>query len=154
MLKIKLLSEGAKVPVRADQGAAGYDLYVPYNTVILPGRNMIALDFSIELAPGTEAFIRPRSGFSKNGIEGACFDKEHTIRRFDADVLPGTIDESYRGNVGVLLKSFETEPFCIKKGTRIAQMVISHYCSDEFEVVESLTDTERGENGFGHTGVN
>lgn len=153
MLKIKLLSEGAKVPVRADQGAAGYDLYVPNNIVVMPGRNMIPLDIQIELAPGTEAFIRPRSGFSKNGMEGSPLFHLEETKRYDADILPGTIDESYRGNVGVLLKSFETQPFIIQRGTRIAQMVISHYCNDEFEIVDTLTDTERSENGFGHTGV-
>jgi dUTP pyrophosphatase len=152
MMKIKLLSEGAKIPTRAESGAAGYDLYVPKDTYIHPGRNLIPLDIQIELNPGTEAFIRPRSGFSKNGMEG-CSTYDRTVHRYDADTLPGTIDESYRGNVGILLKSFEHEPFIIQKGTRIAQMVISTYCNDEFELTDNLSISDRGEGGFGHTGT-
>jgi dUTP pyrophosphatase len=152
-MKIKLLSKDAKIPARAENGAAGYDLYVPNDVQINPGRNMIPLDIQIELPAHTEGFIRPRSGFSKNGMEGYALDNLNEPKRFDADTLPGTIDESYRGNVGVLLKSYETEPFIIKKGTRIAQMVVSYYINDTFEEVSELSDTDRGVNGFGFTGI-
>ncbi len=153
IMKIKLLSEGAKVPTRADSGAAGFDLCAPKDTIINPGRNLLPLDIVIELNPGTEAQIRPRSGFSLKGMEGYFTDGSDAPARFNADILLGTLDESYRGNVGVIIKSDETVPFIIKKGTRIAQMVISQYCSGTFDVVEELSATKRGEGGFGHTGT-
>lgn len=152
-MKIKLLSAGAKVPTRAEDGAAGFDLYTPKDFTVNPGRNLIPLDIQIELNPGTEGFIRPRSGFSLKGMEGFATGGNDTPHRYDADTLPGTIDESYRGNVGVILKSYESMPFVIKAGTRIAQMVISAYCKDAFEVVDQLSSTDRGEDGFGHTGT-
>lgn len=152
-MKVKLLSDGAKVPTRAESGAAGYDLYVPKDTVINPGRNLIPLDIQIELDSQTEAAIRPRSGFSLKGIEGWAENCPSTLRRFNADVLLGTIDESYRGNVGVIIKSFEANPFIVKAGTRIAQMIISTYCSGIFQVAEDLSETQRGAGGFGHTGT-
>lgn len=75
-------------------------------------------------------------------------------KRFDADVLEGTVDESYRGTVGVIINSHETEPFGISIGTKIAQMVIERYVVPEMCVVDELDDTERGIGGFGHTGAN
>lgn len=152
-MKVKLLSEGAKVPTRAEEGAAGYDLYVPYDFEVKPGRSVIPLDISIELNPGTEAQIRPRSGFSLKGMEGYLAEDMKTPRRFDVDVILGTLDESFRGNAGVIVKSYESKPFIVQAGTRIAQMVISHYCSEPFEISTELSETERGEKGFGHTGT-
>lgn len=152
-MKVKLLSEGARVPVRAEAGAAGYDLYVPCDFEVKPGRNVIPLDIQIELDAGTEAQIRPRSGFSLKGLEGYLPEDMETPKRFDADILLGTLDESYRGTVGVIIKSYEPAPFIVKAGTRVAQMVVERYCDDPFEVVSELSDTERGEGGFGHTGT-
>lgn len=152
-MKVKLLSQGAKVPTRAEEGAAGHDLYVPRDFKVIPGRNVIPLDIQIELDPGTEAQIRPRSGFSLKGMEGYLATDPKTPKRFDADVILGTIDESYRGIVGVIIKSYESEPFIVKAGTRIAQMIIGHYCNNTFETVSELSETKRGENGFGHTGT-
>lgn len=152
-MKVKLLSEGAKVPTRAENGAAGYDLYVPHDFKVTPGRNVIPLDIQVELDPGTEAQIRPRSGFSLKGMKGYLSEDAKTPMRFDADILLGTIDESFRGTVGAIIKSSETEPFIIKAGTRVAQMVIERYCNDSFEIVSELSETRRGENGFGHTGT-
>lgn len=149
-MKIKFLSKEAKLPTRADEGAAGYDLYVPKDTLINPGRNVVPLDFSIELDHSYEAQIRPRSGFSLKGIEGTRYAKTN---RFNADVIIGTIDETYRGNVGVLIYSHEYLQFTIPKGTRIAQMVIEKYYGKPLEVVDELSDTERGEGGFGHSGT-
>lgn len=145
-MKIKLLSETAKMPKRADKGAAGFDLYIPKDVVINTGRNVVPLDFSIALFSGYESHIRPRSGFSVKGIEGK------DGKRYDADVIEGTVDESYRGNVGVIIKSYEKEPFTIAFGTRIAQMVIEQYYMGTLEEVNELDKTERGEGGFGHTG--
>lgn len=151
-MKIKLLSEGAKVPTRAENGAAGFDLYAPADFAVIRGRNLLPLDIAIELDPGTEGQIRPRSGFSLKGMEGYVPTNADETTRFNADVLLGTIDESYRGNVGVIIKNFD-EPFIIKKGTRVAQMVISTYCSSPFELVDELSETSRGDQGYGHTGT-
>lgn len=156
-MKIKLLSEGAKMPMRADEGAAGFDLFTPRNVVVKPGRSVIQLDIAMALDKGTEGNIRPRSGFSAKGIEGHEILPDGTFsekpKRFDADVLEGTVDESYRGTVGVIINSHEPEPFGISIGTKIAQMVIERYVVPEMCVVDELDDTERGIGGFGHTGA-
>ena len=151
-MKIKFLSDKAQMPTRADKGAAGFDLYVPQDTVIHPGHNIVPLDFAIELTGESEAQIRPRSGFSAKGMEGYCI-QDNSCNRYDADVILGTIDKTYRGNVGVIIKSYERIPFLIKRGTRIAQMVISHCYLGELSLVADLSDTDRGEGGFGHTGT-
>ena len=111
-IRIKRLSEDALLPVRATDGAACFDLYVPKDTPVSKGRNIIPLDFAIELPEGTYADIRPRSGFSAKGVE------DITGCRRDADVLLGTIDCDYRGNVGVIIRS--EDYFVVSKGTRIA----------------------------------
>lgn len=144
-IRIKRLSEDALLPVRATDGAAGFDLFVPRDTPVRKGRNVIPLDIAIELPHGTEAQIRPRSGFSAKGFEDV------TGCRRDADVLIGTIDEDYRGGVGVLVKS--EDYFIIGKGTRIAQMVINEYRKCEFIEAEELSSTDRQTGGFGSTGT-
>jgi dUTP pyrophosphatase len=151
-MKIKFLSEGAQMPTKADSGAAGYDLYVPKDTRLFPGRNIIPLDFAIQLEHGYEATIRPRSGFSAKGFECMTIHDDSTVR-INADVLLGTIDETYRGNVGVIVKSNEPEEYIIPKGSRIAQMVISQCYMGKLERSEELSETKRGEQGFGHSGV-
>lgn len=150
-MKIKLLSLGAKVPTRANNYAAGYDLYAPAPFEVKPGRNVLYLGFQIELDPNTEGMIRPRSGFSSKGMQGRPLDSPNETRRFDADVIIGTIDEDFRGVPGVIIKSYESAPFIIGAGTKVAQMVISHYESKPFEVVSELSQTERADKGWGHT---
>ena len=144
-IKIKRLSEDALLPVKATDGAACFDLYVPKDTPICKGRNVVQLDLAIELPHGTYAEVRPRSGFSAKGME------DITGCRRDADVLHGIVDEDYRGNIGVIIKS--EDYFIIKKGTRIAQMLIGEYRQCEFAEVDDLSSTDRGEGGFGHTGT-
>lgn len=144
-IKIKRLSEDALIPVRATDGAACYDLYVPRDTAISKGRNVVHLDLAIELPQGTYAEIRPRSGFSAKGME------DITGCRRDADVLHGCIDEDYRGNIGVIIRS--EDYFVIRKGTRIAQMLIGEYRQNELVEVDDLSSTDRGEGGLGSTGT-
>lgn len=144
-IKIKRLSKDALIPVRATDGAACYDLYVPRDTAISKGRNVVKLDLAIELPQGTYAEIRPRSGFSAKGME------DITGCRRDADVLHGCIDEDYRGNIGVIIRS--EDYFVIRKGTRIAQMLIGEYRQNELVEVDDLSLTDRGEGGFGSTGA-
>jgi dUTP pyrophosphatase len=144
-IKIKRLSEDALIPMRTTDGAACFDLYVPKDTPIQKGRNVIPLDLAIELPSGTYADIRPRSGFSTKGFE------DITGCRRNADVLLGTIDEDYRGNIGVIVKS--EDYFVVAKGTRVAQMLIGNYHSCELIEVGDLSSTDRGNGGFGSTGT-
>ena len=144
-IKIKRLSEGALIPVRATDGAACFDLYTPREIAIQKGRNLVDLDLSIELPAGTYAEIRPRSGFSAKGFEDV-----HGCRK-DADVLHGCIDEDFRGNIKVIVKS--EDYFVIAKGTRIAQMLIASYLPVELEEAEELSSTDRGAGGIGSTGT-
>lgn len=102
-------------------------------------RTIIKTGLFIELPQGFEAQIRPRSGMSfKHGIS----------------VLnsPGTIDADYRGEIGVILANVSADAYTIEDGERICQMVIAKHETVEWEVVETLSDTERGAGGFGHTG--
>lgn len=144
-IKIKKLSEDALIPVRATDGAACFDLYIPRETAIQKGRNVVPLDLAIELPHGTYAEIRPRSGFSAKGMEDV-----HGCRR-DADVLHGCVDCDFRGNIGVIIRSEDF--FVLGKGTRVAQMLIANYRLCELEEVGELTTTIRNTGGFGSTGV-
>jgi dUTP pyrophosphatase len=155
-MNIKLLSSGAKVPSKGSQLSAGYDLYVPNNTIVEPGRNIILLDIAIALDAGQEGHIRPRSGFAAKGFEGhELTDTGYnpTPKRFNADVIQGTLDADYRGNVGVIVKSYEKKPFMVTTGTRIAQMVIEYHYNGDFTVVDTLDSTSRDNGGFGSTGT-
>ena len=103
-------------------------------------RKLVPTGLHIALPSGCEAQIRPRSGLAlKHGI---------TVLN-----SPGTIDADYRGEVMVLLVNLSSEPFTVNDGERIAQMVIARYEKVGFEPVDALDDTERGEGGYGHTGV-
>lgn len=136
-LTINRLGEHATIPTYGSECAAGLDLYSPIDTIVLPQtRSLIKLDISIELPVQTFGHILPRSGLAlKNGIH----------------VGAGVIDQDYRGNVGVLLFNLGSEPFTIKKGDRIAQMVIKKY--ESVEIVEGgLSSSSRGDGGFGSTG--
>ncbi len=111
-------------------------------TVINAGEiRFIPTGLSISLPPGYEAQIRPRSGLAFR----------HGVGMVNA---PGTIDSDYRGEIGVLLVNWGKEPFCVRHGDRIAQMVIASVCRAELLVVEEALDqTSRGCGGFGHTGI-
>ncbi len=110
----------------------------------------------MEIAPGWEGNIRPRSGFSSKGMEAYRVDSNNNKIgdkiRIDADVLEGTVDASYRGIVGAIIKSHCSEPYLIEKGTRIAQIVFEKCYQGPLEEVTELSKTERGEGGFGHSG--
>ena len=101
---------------------------------------LVPAGFSIAVPPGYEAQVRPRSGLAlKHGITVAN--------------APGTIDADYRGEVGVILCNISRRPYTIRRGERIAQMVIAPVVQAEWRVSETLEDTERGAGGFGHTGT-
>jgi dUTP pyrophosphatase len=135
--------EGLPVPGYMSAHAAGADLCaaVREQLTLLPGaRALVATGFSIALPPGYEAQVRPRSGLAiRSGI--TCLNS------------PGTIDADYRGEVGVVLANFGTEPFVIRRGDRIAQIVVAPVSRASFEIVDELPPTQRGDGGFGSTGV-
>lgn len=165
-MQVKIQLRGGILPTKATSGAAAYDLYVPEDVVLKYGRQIIDLKFGIELPHGYAATIQPRSGFSAKGIEvEEYFDPfgegaDITPTRIDGDVIRGLIDEDYRGNVGVILNVdtmgaplCEENYFVLKKGTRIAQMQIVEVPQVELVEVADLSDTDRGEGGFGSTGT-
>ena len=144
MVKIKIVNRGRQqLPAYATELSAGMDLRANIDESITlhpMERRIIPTGLYIALPPGYEAQVRPRSGLAlKHGI---------TVLN-----SPGTIDADYRGEIGVLLINLSTEPFLITEGERIAQMVIARHEQGQFEVVEELDQTERGEGGYGHTGV-
>lgn len=130
-------------PSYATVNSAGMDLRadIDEDIVLKPlERKLILTNLYIQLPTGYEAQIRPRSGLAlKHGI---------TVLN-----TPGTIDSDYSGNVGVILINLSDTPFVIKDGERICQMVIAKHESAEWDSVDTLEKTERGEGGFGHTGV-
>ena len=140
-LKIKKLDQSAVIPHYATAGSAGMDIRASHNEIIKSGKSsMIATGLAIALENGFEAQIRPRSGLAA----------KHQITVLNA---PGTIDSDYRGEVKVILINHSKIDFKIKKGDRIAQIVIAKYEVHKICEVEDLDETDRGKNGFGSTGV-
>lgn len=143
-IKIKREGEapGFSVPTYMSPGAAGMDLHAALaDPVILQPqeRQLIPCGFSMELPEGYEAQVRPRSGLAiRHGI--TCLNS------------PGTIDHDYRGEVKVILINLGQEPFKIEAGDRIAQMVVARTERAEPTLVTELTESHRGEGGFGSTG--
>ena len=137
-------SEGIDLPSYGTAGAAGMDLRaaVPedQDLVIQPGaRALVPTGLTIAVPAGYEAQVRPRSGLAlKYGV--TCLNS------------PGTIDSDYRGEVGVILANLGPEAFTIRRGDRIAQMVVAAYATVAWEEAISLTETTRGAGGFGSTG--
>lgn len=146
MVKFKL-EPGATAPIKATDGSVGYDLFVYGSHCIYPGRNAVRTGLSIQLPEGFEATVRPRSGCSLKGIPD-----EYNLRH-NADVLMGTIDTDYRGEIKMIVNSHEEEPFFLSDGQRIAQLVISPVFTGSVYIVDDLDDTERGEGGFNSTGL-
>lgn len=141
-MKVKILKTDKELPTPkyAHEGDAGMDLYSAEELVLKPGEHrLVQTGIKIVVPPGYEMQVRPRSGLSL----------KHGISVVNA---PGTIDTQYRGPVGVILINHGKEDFEIKKGERIAQMVLNKFESFDFEEVEDLDETTRGEGGFGSTG--
>ena len=143
-MKIKIVNKSKHpLPEYATPGSAGMDLRANIDAPITlaPGeRKLIPTGIYIALPVGYEAQVRPRSGLAfKYGIGLAN--------------MLGTIDSDYRSQIGVILINLGQENFVVNDGDRIAQMVIAKYETAEWEVAEELDKTERGEGGYGHTGV-
>lgn len=141
----KKMHPNARFPERMSVGAAGSDIYVPYDQVVPTGRSLIKTGLAMSIPHGYWVEIRPRSGYSLKGMEG-----NDDFAHFDCDVKVGTIDEDYRGEVGVIVKNCG-EPFVVKAGTRVAQMLMGKYEPIECVELKELSETERGEGGFGHS---
>ena len=131
------------LPAYSTKDSAGMDLRASLNEPIELKplqRVLVPTGIYIELPEGYECQIRPRSGLAlKHGI---------TVLN-----SPGTIDADYRGEIGVILINLSDKPFVINNGERICQMVVARYERVEWKQVDSLDDSERGDGGFGHTGV-
>ena len=143
-VKVKIVNHSTNpVPAYATPLSAGMDLraWLSEPVTLAPlERRLISTGIHIELPEGYECQIRPRSGMAlKRGI---------TVLN-----TPGTIDDDYRGEVGVILVNLSAEAVTIENGERICQMVVARHSRVEWEETESLSSTERGEGGFGHSGV-
>ena len=144
MLNIKVINRGHQpLPQYATPQSAGMDLRANIDSPITLRpleRRLIPTGLHIALPAGYEAQVRPRSGLAlKKGI---------TVLN-----SPGTIDADYRGEIMVLLVNLSQDDFVVNDGERIAQMVIAAHEQGQFEIVAELDTTERGEGGYGHTGV-
>lgn len=150
-IKVKKLSGKAIIPTKMTNGSAAYDLFAPFDQILVHGRQVIDLYLAIELPEGYEAKIEPRSGYAAKGFVGALDNTQEPNIRFDCDVIVGKIDSDYRGGIGVIVCNRD-RPFFIKRGQRIAQLTIYKVEEAEFTEVEKLSETERETGGFGHTG--
>jgi len=132
--------QGLPAPSYATNGAAGLDVVAAEDVTLAPGqRHAVATGFSIAIPEGYEVQVRPRSGLAlKHGI--TCLN------------TPGTIDHDYRGEVKVILANLGADPFEVRRGERIAQLVPAPVLKASFREVGQLSDTARGAGGFGSTG--
>ncbi len=144
-MKVKIINKSNnELPAYETSASAGLDLraFIPETITLLPlERKLIKTGLFLEIPEGYEAQVRPRSGLAlKNGI---------TVLN-----SPGTIDADYRGEVGVILVNISQDNFEINTGDRVAQMVFAKVKQAKWVLSEELSETERGEGGFGSTGKN
>lgn len=140
-IQVLALAPGARLPERASQLAAGWDVRASAGLTLEPGqRALVPTGLAVALPPGFELQIRPRSGLAL----------EHGVTVLNA---PGTIDADYRGELRILLVNLGQHPFRIEPGDRIAQAVLAQHAVPTWSFVEALPETTRGSGGFGHTGT-
>lgn len=140
-LKIKKLNDDAIIPQIAHKGDAGMDLFSIEDVCVPSGEvRLIKTGISIELPDNTEAQIRPRSGLAL----------KHYITVLNS---PGTIDAGYRGEIGVILINHSSVDFMVTKGMKIAQMVVKPIYDVTIDVVTELSNSDRGEKGYGSSGI-
>ena len=144
-MKITRLEDNADLPLPTyeSEGSSGMDIraHVKDPVLVRPGEiKFLPTGLAISLPSGYEAQIRPRSGLALH----------HGIGMVNS---PGTIDSDYRGEIGIILINWGDEPFLIKRGDRIAQMIISKVYRADLVIVDDLDETSRGPGGFGHTGI-
>lgn len=143
-IKVAVINDGKhQLPQYSTPQSAGLDLRASLDVpvVLQPGeRSLIPTGIKLALPPGMEAQVRPRSGLAY----------KHGITVLNA---PGTIDADYRGDIGVILVNHGDVAFTVEDGSRIAQIVLAKYEQVAWEEVRELTDTDRGDGGFGSTGI-
>ncbi|MBQ6422461.1 MAG: dUTP diphosphatase [Prevotella sp.] len=144
MVEIRVVNKGRQpLPAYATKQSAGLDLRadIDEDVILQPlQRQLIPTGLRIALPEGYEAQVRPRSGLAlKHGV---------TVLN-----TPGTIDADYRGEIGVVLVNLSQDPFTVHPGERVAQLVVARYEQADLVSVDVLDETERGEGGYGHTGV-
>ena len=138
-LQVKLLSNDTKPPVKATSKAAGYDLSSAHDDVIpAKSRKLLQTDLAMTVPPGTYGRVAPRSGLAL---------------KYSIDTGAGVIDEDYTGPVGILVINHGTQDFVIKTGDRIAQLILECIVNAPIMVTQNLTESSRGNKGFGSTGV-
>ena len=151
MIKVKKLNKDAIMPRRGREGDACFDLFTvghaevdQFETIVIP------TGIAIELPANYEAEIRPRSGISLKGVNGLLHSGEGGF--FECTVVQGTIDSNYRGEIGIIFKNETAYNYIIPAGTKLAQMKINEVPQIELVEVEELTDSNRGDKGFGSSG--
>ena len=134
-----MLDPGAMTPTRAHPDDAGLDLYSREEQIIMPGCSQV-FDTGVhcELPPGTFGKLESKSGLNV---------------RFGVVSCGGVIDSGYRGSIAVKLYNLGDKPYMVRKGQKIVQMIVQPYLAPELEAVDELSETERGANGFGSTGM-
>ena len=138
LVKFVKLTKNAYTPTKGSRFAAGHDLYAAHDCIIAPGtRGIIPIDISIELPVGSYGRIAPRSGLAIN----------HSLH-----TLGGVVDSDYRGTITVILMNLGNRLFYVKKGDRIAQIIVEKIYQPHFVQAESLKNTERADKGFGSSG--
>ncbi|RIK13365.1 MAG: dUTP diphosphatase [Acidobacteria bacterium] len=139
---LRRLDDGLPVPRQARPDDAGVDLHAREDLTLAPGqRALVPTGIAIALPPGWAGFVHPRSGLAAR----------HGISVVNA---PGTVDAGYRGEILVnLVNTDRAEPFTVRRGDRIAQLVVQQVAAPLFEVVDELPPSERGAGGHGHTGT-
>lgn len=142
-MRIKKLSDRAHIPTRADEGAAGYDLYAVVDgetAIIQPGQTLLlGSGYAFEIPAGFFGGVFPRSGLST----------KHGIRLANCVAV---IDSSYRGEVKIPLFNDSDQPYTVSDGDRVAQLILIPCLSENMEETDELSSTDRGEGGFGHSG--
>jgi dUTP pyrophosphatase len=135
------LNPKAKLPSFAHPGDAGMDLFASEELVLLPGESaLVRTGLAIELPPCTEAQVRPKSGLAL----------KHQVTVLNT---PGTIDEGYRGEIGVILINHGKKEFMVERGMKVAQLVVKPVLSVQIEEISTQTNTQRGTGGFGSSGT-
>lgn len=156
---VKKLNSEAKLPTYAHTGDAGADLYTLEDTIIKANETVIVkTGIALELPQNMEAQIRPRSGISANGCKGCS--TINVLPQYIYECSPylqvqfGTVDCGYKNDIGVITWNREDYDVLVPKGTRLAQMVIKKTENIELEEIEELSESERGLDGFGSSGLN
>ena len=153
---VKKIHDDAVIPEFAHVTDSGADLYTSRDLSLAPRQKGIApTGICVALPPGFGATIRNKSGNTVKGVSCKIKVNEEGLfasGRVDVTVYLGTIDNAYRGEIGIMVRNDSDFPIVIPKGTKLAQLVLEKIYQCDFEEVDSLDETDRGEGGFGSTG--